>query len=61
MGTTHDSPTTDGNKAHREADAETRKFIEQHNVTKLAPKAVPGAGEEAADLLQDVKDGRLPN
>jgi hypothetical protein len=49
MGT----PNDNAGKARREPDTETRNFIETHNVTKLARKAVPGSGEEAADLLQD--------
>jgi|HubBroStandDraft_2_1064218.scaffolds.fasta_scaffold245593_2 hypothetical protein len=36
----------------REPDTESRNFIETHNVTEVSPKAVPGSGEEAADLLK---------
>ena len=45
-------------KAAREYDADTRNFIETHDVTKLARKAAPGSGEEAADLLQAEEVGR---
>jgi hypothetical protein len=39
--------------------ADTRNFIETHDVTKVARKAVPGSGEESADLLQAEQDDRL--
>jgi hypothetical protein len=42
----------------REPDTDTRNFIETHNVTKVPRKAVPGSGEEAADLLQDDDHGK---
>ena len=65
MSTTNESPGADrklgtaaelenecDHKAARDDDAETRHFIETHDVTKVARKSVPGAGEEAADLQQ---------
>jgi len=42
----------------RKPDRDTRNFIETHNVTKVPRKAVPGSGEEAADLLQDDERGK---
>jgi hypothetical protein len=57
-GTTKSSAEGKGqSKAVRDRDADTRNFIETHDVTKVARKAVPGSGEEAADLLQDEPDG----
>jgi hypothetical protein len=66
VGTTSDNPKVDGktgaasqiqgggdDKAPHEDETDTRNFIETHNVTKVARKAVPGSGEESADLLQD--------
>jgi hypothetical protein len=46
-----------GDKAAHDDGADTRNFIATHNVTKVARKAVPGAGEESADLLQDEDGG----
>jgi hypothetical protein len=51
MSTTNENPGAE-RKATREPDADTRNFIETHDVTKVARKAVPGSGEEAADLVQ---------
>jgi hypothetical protein len=39
-------------KSAREYDADTRNFIKTYDVTRLARKAAPGSGEEAADILQ---------
>jgi hypothetical protein len=71
VGTTNDNPKVDGktgtasqipggggDKAAHEDDTDTRNFIETHNVTQVARKAVPGSGEESADLLQDEGAGR---
>ena len=71
MGTTNDNPAANGKtgsasqiqgegdyKAAREYDTDTRNFIETHDVTKVARKAAPGSGEEAADLLQAEQVGR---
>lgn len=69
MGTTNDKPTVAGktgaasqvqgdDKAAHEDDRDTRNFIETHHVTKVARKAVPGSGEESADLLPDEVAGR---
>ena len=52
MGTLNDK-STGGDKAAHEEDQDTRNFIETHNVTKVPRKAVPGSGEESADLVQD--------
>jgi hypothetical protein len=52
VGTTNPNPTPDSKAAHQD-DTDTRNFIETHDVTKVARKAVPGSGEESADLLQD--------
>lgn len=70
MSTNNENPTTDrksgaaaktqterDNKANRESDADTRNFIETHNVTKVARKAVPGSGEESADLSESNPSG----
>jgi hypothetical protein len=68
VGTTNDKSAVDGktkaasqvqgdDKAAHEDDRDTRNFIETHNVTKVARKAVPGSGEESADL-QDEEVGR---
>ena len=51
MGTIKENPGAE-RKATRESDADTRNFIKTHDVTKVARKAVPGSGEEAADLVQ---------
>jgi predicted outer membrane protein len=45
-------------KAPREYDADTRNFIETHDVTMVTLKATPGSGEEAADLSQAAETGR---
>lgn len=71
VATTNDKPPANGNtgsasqiqgegdyKAARKYDTDTRNFIETHDVTKLARKAAPGSGEEAADLLQAEEVGR---
>ena len=71
MGTTNDNPSVDGktgaaskirggggDKADHEGDSDTRNFIETHHVTKVARKAIPGSGEESADLLEDEEVGR---
>jgi hypothetical protein len=70
MGTTNDNPAKgktgsasqvqgEGDyEAAREYDADTREFIETHDVTKLARKAAPGSGEESADLLHAEQVGR---
>ena len=42
-------------KAPREYDADTRNFIETHDVTKVTRKAIPGSGEESADLSPDAQ------
>jgi hypothetical protein len=52
--TPNDNSTVDGTTDDRD----TRNFIETHHVTKVARKAVPGSGEESADLLQDEEAGR---
>jgi hypothetical protein len=65
VGTTNENPSADpktrtgskiqgegDHKAAREYDADTRNFIETHDVTKVARNAAPGSGEESADLLQ---------
>lgn len=61
MGTINDDRTSDRNASAGKGagdeiscanDNDTRNFIETHNVTKVARKAAPGAGEESADLLQ---------
>jgi hypothetical protein len=52
--TPNDNSTVDG----KTDDRDTRNFIETHHVTKVARKAVPGSGEESADLLQDEEAGR---
>jgi hypothetical protein len=61
VGTINDDRTSDRNASTgkgsgaeitRENTSDTRNFIETHNVTKVARKATPGAGEESADLLQ---------
>jgi hypothetical protein len=65
VGTNNDNPNVDGktgtasqihgrggDKAAKEDD-DTRNFIQTHNVTKVARKAIPGSGEESADLSQD--------
>ncbi|HTV80703.1 MAG TPA: hypothetical protein VMF03_20800, partial [Steroidobacteraceae bacterium] len=46
-----------GGRAHQD-DADTRNFIETHNVTKVTRKPVAGSGEESADLLPDDEVGR---
>jgi hypothetical protein len=51
VGTPNGNTTSD-RKIGTAADDETRNFIETHNVTKVARKAVPGSGEESADLLE---------
>jgi hypothetical protein len=70
MGTTNGNSTVDrkiGSAAeiqHKRdynapsSDAGTRNFIETHDVTKVVRKAVPGSGEESADLLQAEQDVR---
>jgi hypothetical protein len=71
VGSTNDTPAANGKtgsasqnqgegdyKAAREYDADTRNFIKTHNVTKVARKAAPGSGEEAADLLEAEQVGR---
>ncbi len=58
MGTTNDNATVDGKTGAASQDRDTRNFIETHHVTKVARKAVPGSGEESADLLQDEEAGR---
>jgi hypothetical protein len=60
VGTTVDKPTVDGKAgaAAQKDNRDTRSFIETHQVTKVARKAVPGSGEESADLLQDEEAGR---
>jgi hypothetical protein len=58
MSTTNENPGAE-RKATRESDADTRNFIETHDVTKVARKAVPGSGEEAADLVQAEQVGGL--
>lgn len=69
MSTTNENPGADrksgstgtqnerDRKANRDPDADTRNFIQTHDVIKVARKAVPGAGEEAADLLQGEQKG----
>ena len=58
MSTTNENPGAE-RKPTREPDAATRNFIETHDVTKVARKAVPGSGEEAADLVQAEQVGGL--
>jgi hypothetical protein len=63
VSTTNRDPTVDGktravDKAAHEDDEDTRNFIETHDVTKVGRKAVPGSGEESADLLHDEDVGR---
>ena len=72
MGTSNDNSTVDGktgaasqsrskagDQGAPEDQSDNRNFIETHNVTKVARKAAPGAGEESADLLRDdeLQDG----
>jgi hypothetical protein len=59
VGTTRENPAADGKPA-AVPDPDTRNFIEKYHVTKLSPKAVPGSGEESADLLPDVEGDRSP-
>lgn len=48
----------EGDKALDADDNDTQNFIATHNVTKVARKGAPGAGEESADLQQaDQVDG----
>jgi hypothetical protein len=58
VGTVNDKSTVDAKTgaAAQEDDQDTRNFIETHNVTKVPRKAVPGSGEESADLLQDAAE-----
>jgi len=55
VATTNDKPIVDAKTgtASQSGDPDTRHFIETHNVTKVVRKAVPGSGEESADLLDD--------
>jgi hypothetical protein len=58
VGTTDDNATVAGKTGAASQDRDTRNFIETHQVTKVAPKAVPGSGEESADLVQNDEAGR---
>jgi hypothetical protein len=47
-------------KASREPDADTRNFIATHDVTKVKRKAIPGSGEESADLSPAAQSSESP-
>ena len=59
-GKTGTGPQTHDRGADKAAttDEVTRNFIERLNVTKVDRNAVPGSGEESADLLPDDEIGQ---